>query len=286
MKKTRYYQVADHVFVVDAEERLFELMYNYEPFSCEAVNQVAFSLSIGEGESLDYVEEIRQDDEGQEIVCGHTSEGNPVFAFSLLQLAAGWLVCRADYFEAQLFTTGYEQKFAVDNALMVLFALATARQNTALFHASTVMKDGISYLFLGQSGTGKSTHSALWLRYIDGTELVNDDNPVVRITPEGKAIVYGSPWSGKTPCYRNVSYPIGGMVQLSQAPYNSIRRLGGVEAYVFLMLSISGKRWDKGIADGLHQTENWLATHVPTWFLECLPNEEAAKLCRLTIEHG
>jgi hypothetical protein len=47
--------------------------------------------------------------------------------------------------------------------------------------------------------------------------------------------------------------------------------------------SISGKRWDKLIADGLHQTENALAMHVPVWHLECLPDEAAAQLCCGTI---
>ena len=96
-------------------------------------------------------------------------------------------------------------------------------------------------------------------------------------------MVYGSPWSGKTPCYRNVTYPLGGIVLLSQAPYNKIERLNGIYAYAALMESISGKRWDERIADGLYQTENALASSIPVWHLECLPDEEAAKLCNETI---
>ena len=138
-------------------------------------------------------------------------------------------------------------------------------------------------MFLGPSGTGKSTHARLWLQHIEGTELLNDDNPVVRIADDGTAVVYGSPWSGKTPCYRNVSCPLGGIVMLSQAPYNKIRRLGGIEAYVALMESISGKRWDERIADGLHETENTLASTVAVWHLACLPDQAAAELCNKTV---
>ena len=92
-------------------------------------------------------------------------------------------------------------------------------------------------------------------------------------------MVYGSPWSGKTPCYRNVRYPIGGIVKLSQAPENKIRRLKGVEAYAAIVPSISGKRWNKSMADGLHETETALVKAVPIWHLECRPDEEAAELC-------
>ena len=275
MKETRYYKVAGHRFCVTGEAEGFA---NYEPFLCEE-GETVFALSIGDGEAPEYVEEIRQEDEGQEIICGKTAADEAVFEFHWWNDTAGWLVCSADYHEGRLITTGRHVKMAIDNALMVLYALATADRQTALFHAAVVSYEGKGYMFLGPSGTGKSTHAGLWLRYIEGTALVNDDNPVVR-----DGVVYGSPWSGKTPCYRNVHYPLGGIVVLSQAPYNRIQRLSGLHAYAALVASISGKRWDARIADGLHLTENALASTVPVWHLECLPDEEAARVCQLTIK--
>ncbi len=275
MKETRYYKVAGHRFCVTGEAEGFA---NYEPFLCEE-GETVFALSIGDGEAPEYVEEIRQEDEGQEIICGKTAADEAVFEFHWWNDTAGWLICSADYHKGRLITTGRHVKMAIDNALMVLYALATADRQTALFHAAVVSYEGKGYMFLGPSGTGKSTHAGLWLRYIAGTALVNDDNPVVR-----DGVVYGSPWSGKTPCYRNVHYPLGGIVVLSQAPYNRIQRLSGLHAYAALVASISGKRWDARIADGLHQTENALASTVPVWHLECLPDEEAARVCQLTIK--
>ena len=311
MRVARYYKVAGHRFCVSGEAEALALMTNYEPFGCEG-GEVLFELNIEGGDRPEYTEELRQEDEGlrerlrvgeskdsgmrlrvgasagmddpksgveQEIICGHTALDEPVFEFVWWQQTAGWLVCSADYRQGRLITTDKHTKMAIDNALMVMYALATAGEGTALFHAAVVSHLGKAYMFLGKSGTGKSTHARLWLQYIEGTELVNDDNPVVR-----DGVVYGSPWSGKTPCYRNVSYPVGGIVVLSQAPYNKIQRLKGIPAYVALVESISGKRWDERIADGLHQTENALAMNVPMWHLECLPDEEAARVCSLNIE--
>ena len=285
--KTAYYEVGGHVFSVSGGEEFLVLMENYAPFHCDTDvtgGERAFSLTIGGSEVPLYSEELRQEEEGQEIVCGKTADGKAVFEFRWWNEIAGWLVCSPDYREGRLLTTGRYTKMAVDNALMVLYALATAASGTVLFHAAVVSHEGKGYMFLGPSGTGKSTHARLWLKYIDGTALVNDDNPVVRLAADGLPVVYGSPWSGKTPCYRNVSYPLGGIVLLSQAPYNKIHRLGGIHAYASLVASISGKRWDSRVADGLHATENALASTVPVWHLECLPDEEAAKLCSLTIE--
>ena len=284
MKVTRYYKVADHVFSVTSMAGDFPLMTNYDPFACEAAD-CAFTLSVSDGDAVDYAEEMRQEEEGQEIYCGKTVDGQSVFEFRWQYETAGWLVCTDDYREGQLIVTGKWRKLAIDNALMVLYALATAKHETVLFHAAVVSHDGKAYMFLGKSGTGKSTHARLWLKHIEGTMLVNDDNPVVRIH-DHVATVYGSPWSGKTPCYRNVSYPLGSIVLLSQAPYNKIRRLKGIEAYASLVPSISGKRWDKKIADGLHATENALAMTVPVYHLECLPDEEAARVCNEKVERG
>ena len=285
MTVTNYYKVAGHTFGVSGEAGVFALMSNYAPFVNHGDrSMIAAKLHITRPVPVihhapEYTEEMRQEDEGQTIICGHTAAGEAVFEFHWHGESAGWLVCSDDYSMGRLITTGKHEKMAIDNALMIMFALATADKGTVLFHAAAVSYEGRGYMFLGPSGTGKSTHASLWQRYIAGTALVNDDNPVVRIDEDGTATVYGSPWSGKTPCYRNVSYPLSGIVVLSQAPYNKIQRLSGIYAYAALVESISGKRWDERIADGLHQTENALASSVPVWHLECLPDEAAARLC-------
>lgn len=306
--KTRLYEVAGHVFSVGsnlpelAGVDLFALMDNYEPFAVlfgdgDMPESPLFTLAVEHSTALPgFIEETRQEDEGQEILCGHSADGSSMFNFRLRDADVGTLLCSPGYAQARLVvpdvTNLNSVKFAVNNSLMVLYALATANLGTALFHSATVDYHGKGYMFLGQSGTGKSTHARLWLRYNEGSALLNDDNPVVRLlapeTPEGvaRAVVYGSPWSGKTPCYKNESLPLGGIVLLSQAPFNKIQRLRGVKAYAALVPSISGKRWERLIADGLHYTENALASNVPLWYLECLPDEGAARLCRETIVDG
>jgi hypothetical protein len=245
-----------------------------------------FALKVAEEEGFPDVEvtiDTSQDDDGSQITAGHTADGRSYFEFLLYgQRAARMLVSGSD--EATVWLEDHSL-FGLNNGLMVMYTLATACRRTALFHSSVVSYRGRGYMFLGQSGTGKSTHSSLWLKHIAGTQLVNDDNPVVRLLDDGSVWVYGSPWSGKTPCYRNVSLPVGAIVRLSQAPFNRISPLRGIEAYAALVPSISGKRWDKRQAEGLHETEDLLAQRVGMWHLECLPDEDAALLCCKTVSH-
>jgi ABC-type cobalamin/Fe3+-siderophores transport system ATPase subunit len=164
-----------------------------------------------------------------------------------------------------------------------MFTFATARKNTLLMHASVTVKDGKGYVFLGKSGTGKSTHSQLWINNIEGCSLLNDDNPVVRVFDNGEVHVFGSPWSGKTPCYHNAEVPVGAIVNLHQAKKNVIRRLSLVEAYAAMHVSFSGLRFIKEMADGLHATNEKVVCTVPCYSLDCLPNAEAALLCYNTV---
>ena len=284
--KELYYKVAEHVFVLKTGEHdsLLGDLRQYEPFLTDPTNEVTFSVEVvDELPMTTFHEELRQEEEGQTIVAGHLDGGEAYFEFWLGKNLCSVMVADKDYRQAKV-CVKENWSFGVNNAIMVMYALATANSQTALFHSSVVSYQGKAYMFLGTSGTGKSTHSSLWLKYIEGTELVNDDNPVVRII-DGVARVYGSPWSGKTPCYRNVVYPVGGIVKLDQAPYNEIKRLKGIIAYAAIMPSISGKRWDKQLAEGLHETENLLAQMVPVWHLDCLPDEAAARLCCNTCAH-
>jgi len=284
--KTYYYRVADHAFSVmlPDEEKIVSQMGQYAPFAVKEASQLVFTLQVVPVADFPSVEDLKvemhQDDDGSQIVAGRAN-GQPYFEFQLWGKCAAKMLTDEHYHTATVLLVD-EPLFGINNALMVMYALATANRQTALFHSSVVGCDGRGYMFLGKSGTGKSTHSSLWLKYINGTELVNDDNPVVRLMPDG-FYVFGSPWSGKTPCYRNIRYPIGGIVQLSQAPYNQIQRLRPLAAYAALVPSISGKRWDTQVAEGLHETENLLAGKVAVWHLECLPDADAAYTCHTAI---
>lgn len=173
-------------------------------------------------------------------------------------------------------------EFALSNAMMLLYTFRTSGTDTLMIHASVISYEGRGYVFLGKSGTGKSTHSSLWLKHIEGTELLNDDNPVLRII-DGEVRVYGSPWSGKTPCYKNKDLPLGGIVRLSQAPHNKIQKLIPLLAYTALMPSCSCMRWDSAATEALHNSVEKVITRVNCWHLECLPDEDAALTCNSVV---
>ena len=294
------FNVAGFRLDLRGEEHLFPAgLANYAPFRAEDASEPLYTLNLtadfpASGLEPVFVEKpeagmplisLYRSPEGLVVVMAPLADA-PVAGRMLLKAASG--PDGAPFPEAQLQITDPAQgSFAVNNALMLLFAFNTAPFGALEMHSSVVMQGGRGYLFLGKSGTGKSTHSRLWLKHIPGSELLNDDNPVLRLMPDGSARVFGTPWSGKTPCYRNESVPAGAVVRLRQAPQNRIARLPLLEAYASLFASCSAFRPLKNLADGWHRTLEGLAASVPCYQLDCLPDEAAARLCFDTVtRHG
>lgn len=176
----------------------------------------------------------------------------------------------------------HELECCVNNALMLLYTVYTTRRQTLTIHSSVTVCEGKGYAFLGKSGTGKSTHSSLWLKYIPDTWLLNDDNPIVRFE-DGQAYIYGSPWSGKTPCYKNEKVPLAGIVRLAQAPHNAISELKGLSAYAAFLPSCSSLKWKRDLEDCLCKTVESVVSNTGVYHLDCLPDEAAARLCHSKI---
>ena len=172
--------------------------------------------------------------------------------------------------------------FGLNNALMLIFAFAGSTHQTLLIHASLVRQNGYGYAFIAKSGTGKSTQVSNWLRYLPGCDLMNDDNPIIRII-ENKPFIYGGPWSGKTPCYRNVKAPLGAITRIDRAQENSIDKVGVVEAFASLLPSVSSMKWDKTIFDHICNTLTKIIETTGIYTLHCRPDKESAIICNKAI---
>lgn len=185
--------------------------------------------------------------------------------------------------KATLYGDENRQSFGLGNAIMLAYAFSSAKHGILLMHASVTTYQNKGYLFLGKSGTGKSTHSKLWRKYIYNTDLLNDDNPVIRQFTKDDIRVYGSPWSGKTPCYKNKNVPIGALVRLEQSPVNIITQETKIKAFASVLSSCSTMIWDKNSYDAILNNVSKVIANVPVFHLKCRPDEEAVQLCKKSV---
>ena len=286
-----------HEFPEGMDSRTLDLS-QYAPFATDEDAPAAFTLTLHNEETpelqalmadRDRLSLILREDDMLPYYSIYKDEGRLVFEFEPAEgKIHGTLVVSEDFRSGEYFPKPgvgpYSTVMQLTTSLMVMYTAVFSTQSTLLMHASVVRHKGLANLFLGKSGTGKSTHSRLWLENVEGCDQINDDNPVLRFADDGSLHVYGTPWSGKTPCYRNTDVQVRAIVRLEQAPHNRISRLKGLAAYAAVLPSASSIKWDRTMQEGVSSTIEKIAMTVPVWHLDCLPDADAAFTCLKGVE--
>lgn len=143
-----------------------------------------------------------------------------------------------------------------------------------LLHSSAVVHNGKAYLFSAPCGTGKSTHTQLWLKRFDDAYILNDDKPAIRITKNG-FFVYGTPFSGKTDLNVNKAVPLGGICALERGETNYIEKMDAEEA-LFRILNQTIRPYDEKKMEILLKLLDKLINTMPVYKLHCNMDIEAA----------
>ncbi len=152
-----------------------------------------------------------------------------------------------------------------------------------LLHSSGVCVNGWAYLFSADSGTGKSTHTGLWQKYLgeDTAKIINDDKPAIRIV-DGKTYVYGTPWSGKTDQNLNIRMPLGGIIFLERSTENFICPITAQEAIPKLFQQTLRPRESVQMNKLLDVLDKVLS-ETPLYRLGCDMSKEAVELSFNTV---
>ena len=150
-----------------------------------------------------------------------------------------------------------------------------------LMHGAVVAVDGQAYLFTAKSGTGKTSHTRLWMRQFgDRAVMVNGDKPLLHITSEG-VTVYGTPWDGKEHLSTNTSCPLKALCILTRSETNHIERISKKEALPMLCQQSYRPCSPIGAQKMLALVDR-LGSSVPLYRLGCSMEPEAA----LVAYHG
>ncbi len=147
-----------------------------------------------------------------------------------------------------------------------------------MLHASAVVVDGQAYCFSAHSGTGKSTHTSLWLELFKdrGAFLINDDKPAIKLE-NGRFMVYGTPFSGKHDLNKNTSVPLKAICFIERAETNSITLLKPAEVFS-LLLNQTIRPAEEAKLDKLCELIDKLLTDIPVYKLKCNISLDAAQL--------
>ena len=104
-----------------------------------------------------------------------------------------------------------------------------------VFHGAVLNYGGHALAFTAKSGTGKTTHTRLWLsEFGDKVHYLNGDKPIIRFI-DGVPYACGTPWRGKEGYGVNEMAPLHALAFLERGVENSAVPIPSEEVVTFLL---------------------------------------------------
>lgn len=145
-----------------------------------------------------------------------------------------------------------------------------------LLHSSCIVVDGVAYAFSADSGTGKSTHTQLWLkRFGDRAYMLNDDKPAIRLIGD-TVYACGTPWSGKFDYSTPAVVPLAGICFLERSENNWIKRAETSKA-LYNIFSQTIRRLGEENMNKLLDNLTEIFNKVPIYQFGCNISDEAVE---------
>jgi len=168
------------------------------------------------------------------------------------------------------------------HALRFAFLIAAQQQGMYVIHSASILYKGKAWLFSGSSGTGKSTHTALWNKLYN-TPVLNGDLNIISINGN-LPVTYGLPWCGTSKIFTTAYYPLGGIIFLRQAAVNNVVTLTGYDKALSLMQRLVSPSWDAMLLQKNLDFAETIIQKIPVYRLDCTKEPEAASIIKNIID--
>jgi hypothetical protein len=161
--------------------------------------------------------------------------------------------------------------------LLVIALLAQGR-GLEIHGCGVADRHGRGYLFVGQSGAGKSTMARLWTGE-SGAVILSDDRIVIRRHGE-EVWMYGTPWHGEAPLASPSRARLDALFFLRHGQRNEVQEVGGAGASARLVAASFPPFHDRrGLAFTLEFLE-WVTGRIPCRELSFVPGKAVLPLVR------
>lgn len=174
--------------------------------------------------------------------------------------------------QSKNFSDGYIENICLYRKI----CLQMPRYNRFLLHAAILTFDGAAYAFLGKSGIGKSTHTALWTSHINGAEILNGDKPIIE-NYGNNFIAYGTPWNGKENRGRKGNAPLKALCFIERSERNYIEAISIAQAADRLFTQILLPT-ERETAEKTLEMADRFVTNIPAYVMHCTMDVEAARV--------
>lgn len=168
------------------------------------------------------------------------------------------------------------------HAIRLSFLYLAQLHGMAVIHSASILYQDKAWLFSGHSGVGKSTHTNLWHELI-GTPIINGDLNLIALK-NNIPVVCGIPWCGTSGIFNTAEYRLGGIILLSQAPFDRIDELTDDQKRLLISQRFITPFWSEEMISENLTIADRLADKIMTCRLYCTKTQTAVRTIKSKIE--
>ncbi len=170
------------------------------------------------------------------------------------------------------------------HAMRFAFLYLAQLHDMLAIHSASILYRDRAWLFSAPSGTGKSTHTALWHDILH-TPYLNGDLNLITPGSDAQPLVHGLPWCGTSGICSTATHPLGGILFLKQASADSAKPLHGDDRILALSRRLISPCWDSSMLEQQINLSREIADHILLCRLFCTKNATALEVIRAEIDH-
>lgn len=168
------------------------------------------------------------------------------------------------------------------HALRFAYLIRVQQMGVFALHSASILYQDKAWLFSGSSGSGKSTHTALWNHQYN-TPYLNGDLNLLGFADD-TPVVYGIPWCGTSGLYTTEIIPLGGITFLKQAPTDTLMPMTAEEISLRTMQRLISPSWTNDMLLSNLSFVEKLNSSVPFFHLQCTKEDSAAAVMKQAID--
>ena len=176
-----------------------------------------------------------------------------------------------------------ELHYDLFHAIRLLYLYTARMKGCYALHSASLLYRDKAWLFSGHSGMGKSTHTKLWNTMFD-TPLLNGDLNLLAFC-DGKPVIYGIPWCGTSGISDSKTYPLGGIILLSQAGQDECVELSDDQKTLLIMQRLISPAWSASMLEENLAFTARLSKQIGVCRLKCTKNPSAAHTMKQWIDN-